>query len=202
MIVSGSLGERIVALRTEKKESQQELASALQIDQSAISRWEKSIRYPDTDTIKMIAKHFDVDPSVLLSAPMVAPTKANKPVILCVEDVPALLDETLYVLRNVLPETQIVGFRTAAEALPFARETRVDVAFLDIELIGESGIKLAQGLLELNSRANLVFLTCHPEYAGEAFSLFASGYALKPLTEKKAREQLAHLRYPVSGLSS
>lgn len=202
MQVAGSLGERIISLRSERNETQAELANAISIDRSAISRWEKGMRFPDSDTIRMIAKHFGVDPSVLLSAPMVAPTKANKPVILCVEDVPPLLDEALYVLRNVLPETQIVGFRTAAEALAFARETRVDVAFLDIELIGESGIKLAQGLLALNPRANLVFLTCHPEYADEAFSLFASGYALKPLTEKKAREQLAHLRYPVSGLSS
>ena len=202
MQVAGSLGERIISLRSERNETQSELANAISIDRSVISRWEKGVRFPDADMIKKLAKHFDVEVSVLLSAPMVAPTKANKPVILCVEDVPLLLDEALYVLRSVLPETQIVGFRAAAEALPFARDTRVDVAFLDIELIGESGIGFAQQLLELNPRINLVFLTCHPEYAGEAFSLFASGYALKPLTEKKAREQLAHLRYPVSGLSS
>lgn len=195
MQVAGSLGERIVALRTERKESQAELADAIMIDRSSISRWEKGVRFPDDDTIRKIARHFGVDPSVLLSAPQLAPVRDGKLTVLCVEDAPPLLDELLFTLRGTIPDAQVVGFRSSVGALRFAAQTQTDVAFLDIELIGESGLDLARRLQELNPRTNIIFLTCHPEYSGDAFALFASGYVLKPLTEKKVREQLAHLRY-------
>lgn len=202
MIESGTLGERIAALRLERKESQNELADAIAIDRSSISRWEKGVRYPDDEMIGRIAQHFGVELSVLLSAPRIAPARNSRPVILCVEDAPPILEGFLYTLRSTLPDTQVIGFRASSDALRFAEGVRVDIAFLDIELVGESGIDLARKLLAINPRTNIIFLTCHPEYSGEAFALFASGYILKPLTPEKISEQMAHLRYPVSGVSA
>lgn len=83
----------------------------------------------------------------------------------------------------------------------FAGQTHVDVALLDIEIIGGNGLGLAKQLQALDPRTNIIFLTCHPEFAGEAFDLFASGYILKPLTSKKVKDQMAKLRYPVNGLT-
>ena len=77
----------------------------------------------------------------------------------------------------------------------------MDIGFLDIELVGGNGLDLARCLLQYNPRCNIIFLTSHPQYAREALELFCSGYILKPLNPAKIREQAAHLRYPVPGLS-
>ena len=78
---------------------------------------------------------------------------------------------------------------------------KMDVAFLDIELCGESGIELAKELCALNPHTNIIFLPGHSEYTGEALDLHCSGYVLKPLTPEKIQREISHLRYPVKGLS-
>ena len=75
------------------------------------------------------------------------------------------------------------------------------MAFLDVELYGESGLDLARKLQEVNPRTNIIFLTGHTEYTAEALDLHCSGYLLKPLTPDKIRREIAHLRFPVRGLS-
>lgn len=107
----------------------------------------------------------------------------------------------IHILENTLPDIQAFGFVSAEEAGVFAAGTRVDIAFLDIELCDESGIDLAKELSALNPHTNIVFLTGHSEYAGDALSMHVSGYILKPLTPDKVREEIRHLRYPVKGLS-
>ena len=71
----------------------------------------------------------------------------------------------------------------------------------DIELVGGNGLDLARSLLRLNPLCNIIFLTSHPEYAGEALDLFCSGYVMKPLSPTKIRTQMGHLRHPVAGLT-
>ena len=45
---------------------------------------------------------------------------------------------------------------------------QVTVAFLDIELFGESGIDLARGLIGFHPHINIIFLTGHSEYTADA----------------------------------
>ncbi|MBQ7144924.1 MAG: two-component system response regulator, partial [Oscillospiraceae bacterium] len=61
-------------------------------------------------------------------------------------------------------------------------------------------LELAQKLLSLNPRLNVIFLTSYREYALEAWELGGSGYILKPLTVERVQKELATLRYPVRGL--
>ena len=196
---SNHFGKRVRELRIKQNLTQQQLADQVFVARKTISNWESGIREPDVGMIGRVARGLHVDISELLedsSAESAAPT------IIVVEDEPVLLTGFIHVLENTLPDIQTLGFITAAEASRFAASTRVDIAFLDIELFGESGIELAGELQALNPHTNIIFLTGHPEYAGEALKLHCSGYLLKPLTPDKIRAEISHLRYPVKGLTA
>ena len=63
-----------------------------------------------------------------------------------------------------------------------------DIAFLDIEMKGLSGIKTAEKLRQLGYNSRIIFLTSHQKYVFSAFDVSASHYLLKPLdTEKLER---------------
>jgi two-component SAPR family response regulator len=130
-----------------------------------------------------------------------SPTDDLPSTIIVVEDEPIILTGFIHIIEKTLPDIAAFGFTTAEEASQFAGSSRVDVAFLDIELCGESGIELAEKLCALNPHTNIIFLTGHSEYAREALDLHCSGYLLKPLTPEKIRKEIAHLRYPVKGLA-
>ena len=195
---SNTIGELITTLRGKNRMSQKELADCLYVDQSTVSRWERGVRFPDTEMILKMAERFDIDASELFRAPL--KTDAV-PEILVVEDEPLLLRDFCETVGTTLPGTRVTPFRWSSDALAYAEEHRVDLAFLDIELVGGNGLDLARGLLRRNSRCNIVFLTSHPEYAGEALDLFCSGYVMKPLSPSKIRTQVRNLRHSVPGLT-
>ena len=197
MVASNTLGELLVALRTKNRISQKELADYLYVNQGTVSRWERGIRFPDIELIQKIASRFDVDPSVLMDALL---NRSDEMTVILVEDEPVLLEDSDRTLREVLPEAEIASFRWPSDAMEYAAERRVDVAFLDIELVGGDGLSLARYLMDRNPRVNIIFLTSHPEYAGEALNMFCSGYVLKPLSPEKIRAQITHLRYPETGV--
>ena len=194
---SEQFGAKLQALRAKKGMTQQQLAEAMFISRSTLANWEAGNRLPDVSMLTRLAACLDVPPSVLMDAlyPQDGP-----PSLIVVEDEPILLKGFVHILSFTLPQAHIFGFPTGAEALRFAEGSHVDVAFLDVELLGESGIAVADALAARCPRVNLIFLTGHTEYMAEAFELHASGYLLKPLTPEKIRSELAHLRYPVPGL--
>ena len=195
---SEHFGARLQALRAKKGLTQQQLAEAMFVSRSTLANWEAGNRLPDVSMLTRLAACLDVEPLVLMEAlyPQEGP-----PSLIVVEDEPILLKGFVHILSRTLPQAQIFGFQTGAEALRFAEGSRVDVAFLDVELLGESGIAVADALAALCPRINLIFLTGHTEYMADAFGLHASGYLLKPLTPEKIRAELAHLRYPVPRLA-
>ena len=77
----------------------------------------------------------------------------------------------------------------------------IDVAFLDVEMPGMDGITLAKKITERYPLCNIVFLTGYSEYMPSAFEMHASGYVLKPFSQKKLEEALLHRRYRVPDMS-
>lgn len=197
MAASNTLGELLVALRTKNRMSQKELADYLYVNQGTVSRWERGVRFPDMELLQKIASRFDVDPSVLTDAPL---NRSGGMSVILVEDEPVLLEDSDRTLREFLPEATVASFRWPSDALAYAEAHRIDVAFLDIELVGGDGLSLARRLTERNPRVNVIFLTSHPEYATEALNMFCSGYVLKPLSPEKLRAQIEHLRFPEAGV--
>lgn len=59
----------ILELRNKKGLSQDELAEKLMVTRQAVSRWENGETVPNTDTLKLLSKEFDVSINTLLGAP-------------------------------------------------------------------------------------------------------------------------------------
>ena len=59
----------ILELRTKKGLSQDELAEKIHVTRQAVSRWENGETVPNTETLKLLSKLFDVSINTLLGSP-------------------------------------------------------------------------------------------------------------------------------------
>lgn len=59
----------ILQLRTERGMSQDELAEKIMVTRQAVSRWENGETIPNTETLKLLSKEFNVSINTLLGAP-------------------------------------------------------------------------------------------------------------------------------------
>ena len=55
----------ILELRTQRGMSQNELAEKLMVTRQAVSRWENNETVPNTETLKLLSKEFDVSINTL-----------------------------------------------------------------------------------------------------------------------------------------
>lgn len=193
--MSMQFAERLKNLRIARGLSQKELAKLLYVTRSAVARWESGSRLPDAGMIPLIAQVLEVDPNSLFSTPSVDEESLN---VIMIDDRKVILSGGLPVLEAVLPQATITGFTRPSEAIEYAKEHAVSLAFVDIELGKLSGLDLCRTLLELNPRTNVVFLTAYEEYAFDAWNTGASGFMLKPITREGVRAQLKNLRHPIA----
>ena len=188
--------EKLKELRTNKGLSQQQLAETVFVDRSSVARWESGARMPDAIMIARLSKCLDVDVSELLDDV----EEERGLVVILVDNERIILTGSLPVLEKALPGASISGFTKPSEALEFAKNTPVDLAFLDIEMGKRSGLTVCKQLLEINPRTNVVFLTAYEGYSLDAWSTGASGFIMKPLTVEAVQKQLPFLRNRVRGL--
>ena len=59
----------ILKLRMQKGLSQDELAEKIMVTRQAVSRWENGETVPNTETLKLLSKEFDVSINTLLGEP-------------------------------------------------------------------------------------------------------------------------------------
>lgn len=59
----------LLELRTKEGLSQEELAEKIHITRQAVSRWESGETVPNTETLKLLSKVFDVSINTLLGSP-------------------------------------------------------------------------------------------------------------------------------------
>ena len=180
-------------LRTEKGLSQRELAEKMYVTRTAITKWENGNRLPDAAMIKRLSEVLDVDVSVLLSA---VAESDECPNVIMVDDNAVILNGSLSIIEEVIPNASVTGFTKPSEAIDFARANRVALAFLDIEMGTVSGLDVCGKLLEINPHTNVVYLTAYSNYSLDAWSTGACGFMLKPITAEGVREQFKKLRYP------
>ena len=107
--------------------------------------------------------------------------------IIAVDDEKLALESLSRAIKAIVTEDEVVSFRYAEDALEYARENACDIAFLDIEMVGMSGVELAAELKKYNSEINIVFCTGYGNYRDAAFELHASGYLMKPITPEKVK---------------
>ena len=117
--------------------------------------------------------------------------------IIAVDDEKIALDSLSSAIKAIVTEDEVVSFRYPEDAIDYARENACDIAFLDIEMVGMSGVELAAELKKFNSEINIVFCTGYGNYRDAAFELHASGYLMKPITPEKVKHELENLRRPI-----
>ncbi len=188
-----SFGEALLAARKQTGMSQQQLADSIPVNRSSVANWEADRRLPDASMIAKIAEILGVDISDLLEA---ASENNARPVVIIVDDSKIILTGGMPVLEKALPNATITGFTKPSQALEYARQNRVALAFLDIEIGSASGIDLCNMLLEINPHTNIIFLTAYEEYSINAWKTEASGFLLKPITLESVRAELKKLRHP------
>lgn len=72
------------------------------------------------------------------------------------------------------------------------------VAFLDIEMAGISGLELAELILDWNSNIHIVFITAYREYAIQAFEIDSLDYLLKPVMENRLKKTISRLKVQIA----
>lgn len=114
---------------------------------------------------------------------------------LAVDDERLVLNRLLRILEQVSPNCDARGFTLSEEALREVTQNGFlpDVAFLDVEMPGLTGLELAKEIRKKSPDTKIVFVTGYSEYALEAYSLHARGYIMKPATPEKIQEELAEL---------
>jgi len=117
--------------------------------------------------------------------------------ILAVDDEDSLLEALKKALKNVCPNADIAGFSLVREAVDYAKNNFVELAFLDIQMPDINGIDLAKALKETNRDINIIFVTGYDQYMKSAFDIYASGYLIKPVNETAIKKELSHLRNPL-----
>jgi len=121
--------------------------------------------------------------------------------ILALDDSESALKLLVGAINKAKPDAKVYSFIKPSELLKFAKDNNCDVAFLDIQMWGISGLAVAKKLRELYSKINIVFVTAFSEYASEAFNLYPSGYILKPVTADAIKREIEHLRHPIDNKS-
>jgi two-component SAPR family response regulator len=117
--------------------------------------------------------------------------------IIAVDDEKIALEALSGAIRAIVAEDEVVSFRYPEDALDYVKEHSCDIAFLDVEMAGMSGVELAEELKRYNSEINIVFCTGYGDYREKAFELHASGYLMKPITPEKIKRELENLRRPI-----
>jgi DNA-binding LytR/AlgR family response regulator len=105
---------------------------------------------------------------------------------LIADDEPNLARHLQGELQRLWPELRFApAARNGLEAAERIGTLRPDIAFLDIQMPGLTGLEVAQGI---EGATRVVFVTAYDEYAVQAFEQSAFDYLLKPVkTERLAR---------------
>ena len=90
--------------------------------------------------------------------------------------------------------SEVTEFSACEEALKFAKEHPVDIAFLDINMRGMGGLALAEKIVDACPNCKIVFCTGYEEYAIPAFKLHASGYLMKPISAKDVQGEIDNIK--------
>jgi DNA-binding LytR/AlgR family response regulator len=111
---------------------------------------------------------------------------------LIADDEPHLAHYLRDQLLALWPELQIVHLaRNGVDAAARIAELEPDLAFLDIQMPGLSGLEVAQGI---EGDTRVVFVTAFDEYALQAFDHAALDYVLKPVSTERLAKTVARLK--------
>lgn len=111
---------------------------------------------------------------------------------LIADDEPALARALAEQLARLWPELQLLHVaRNGVEAAERIAALQPDLAFLDIQMPGLTGLEVAQGI---EGPTRVVFVTAYDEYAVQAFDKEALDYVLKPVSDARLQRCVQRLQ--------
>ena len=119
---------------------------------------------------------------------------------LIADDEPHLARALQAELAALWPELQVVAVaRNGVEAAERIAALQPELAFLDIQMPGLSGLEVAQGI---EGTTRVVFVTAYDEYAVQAFEAEAVDYVLKPVSRERLQRTVQRIRRTLAAPSA
>ncbi|BAM47955.1 response regulator [Amphibacillus xylanus] len=105
---------------------------------------------------------------------------------ICIIDDEPLALQYLRFLLNQIDDVKVTGaYSDPQKLINHIRTKRVDTVLMDIQMPGITGIELAEQLLMIQPKIEIVFVTAYDEYAIKAFEINALDYILKPIQKHR-----------------
>ena len=115
-------------------------------------------------------------------------------IAIAVDDEPLMLGALTKAIKASDDIAVVTSFTSCEEALDFIKGNPADVAFLDINMRGMGGLSLAEKIIGFCPDCKIVFCTGYEEYAIPAFKLHASGYLMKPISDKDVQAEIDNIK--------
>lgn len=116
-----------------------------------------------------------------------------------------IVDDELLMVRKFVrmmadvDDLNIVGqFENAEDAMEFVKRNPIEIAFLDVEMPEENGMRLARRLREYREDMIIVFVTAYEEYIRESNMLGGDYYLVKPYSKKMLEIMMDKIRVLIS----
>jgi DNA-binding LytR/AlgR family response regulator len=122
--------------------------------------------------------------------------------ILIAEDEDLIRNEVVRLAHAHFPEAHILAVEDGDAALEAWEQHAPDLAFLDIQMPGKSGLDVARTLFAAEATTRVVFITAYNQHALAAFDTGAFDYLLKPLKEDRFIQTATRLKQQLAGAST
>ena len=101
---------------------------------------------------------------------------------------------------------RVEGFELVGEAengddlMRLVEEMHPQVVFLDVEMPGKTGVECGRLIQDMDPAIVMIFATAHDEYMGDAFSVYAFDYLIKPFRVERVIQTLERARDRLRGM--
>lgn len=118
-------------------------------------------------------------------------------IVFCDDD-PLILQQLLNYVKEFFsslgdPEPEYAMYHSGDDLV--RQESRCDIAFLDVEMPGASGIYVGAKLKEKNARIKIFIVTAYPDYLDEAMRFQVFRYLSKPIDKTRLFRNLKDAIY-------
>ncbi|MBQ8082019.1 MAG: response regulator [Clostridia bacterium] len=111
-----------------------------------------------------------------------------------VDDEPIMAQRFVRLSKGIADINLVGQFENGEDALKYAEEHPVDLAFLDIDMPVMNGIQLAQRLRALRGDVLIVFVTAYDEYIRDSNQIGGDYYIIKPYNRETLEMMMERIR--------
>ena len=111
---------------------------------------------------------------------------------ICVDDEAQVLKHTVASCQKIHLLDDVRGFSRPQDALDWAADHTVDLALLDIDMPGMTGLELADRLKRINPGTAIIFITAFSQYALDAYDVHPTSYLLKPFDQARLSKEVEY----------